>query len=392
MTEKTMKCPRCGTNNGKTNRFCRGCGLKLEGLTQPPSERLAQEPAVKDELAVGEELFEIWQIYSRGDLNEALARVQKVLEQVPDSSSAHSLLALIYERKADNLFQQGRHDEAREQLKLAVAEYEKIIDLNPDSVADREKLATLRMRLAVPEGPPTPPAVPGLRARLSAFINLMPTPAWVAFATFVVVFVVALLAMPGGNEREKREQKFRAAKQRTASSARVAVQPQPPSLKVYTFPAPASASLAGPVAGVPQTQPARPAPPRTGTEPYRVPPVSLPGVKIVPESKESATKKTESETKTGEKAQEQPPAKTPSVEEKPSNRPAGDAVLGRAVEFRKQGRHQEALEAAQEAARLYQADIDAGRNVEAARRGLETAQTLIEVSRQALAAASGQPQ
>ncbi|MGQ9580547.1 MAG: hypothetical protein ACUVT8_06325 [Armatimonadota bacterium] len=387
MTEKTMKCPRCDTNNGKTNRFCRGCGLKLEGLTtQPPSERPAQEGVVKDELAVGEELFEIWQIYSRGDLDEALARVQRVLEQSPESSSAHSLLALIYERKADTLFQGGKPEEARGLLKLAVAEYEKIIDLNPDSAADREKLASLRLRLALPEGPPTSQVQPSWRARLSAIIDLLPKPAWVAFVTFVVVFVVALIAMPGGNERGESEHKLRQTKQKQASSARVRVQPQPPALKVYTFPAPVSASLAGPVKGVPQTQPERPAPSGTTAEPSRIPPLSVPGVKIVPESK-----KTESESKPAEKTQEPTPVKTPSVEEKPSKLPTGDTALRQAVEFRRQGKHQEALEAAQEAVRLYQADIDAGRNLEAAKNGLQTAQKLIEVSRQALAG-SGQTQ
>ncbi len=377
-----MKCPRCGTINGKTNRFCRGCGLKLEGLqTQPAAPNVTE----RDELAIGEQLFEIWQLYSQGDLDAALARVKQVLEQAPDSSSAHSLLALIYERKADRLFEDGKADEARELLKQAVAEYEKIIDLNPDSAADREKLATLRMRLALPEGAAVTPPKPSLRARLTWTLDLLPKPVWIAFGTFLIVLIVAIIAWPGANSRKIREAQFRSAKESRASATTVSVQPQPPALRVYTFPAAPSASLAGPISGTPQvSSTGRPAPPRVATEPLKLPPLPA-NVKIVPESKESTAKKTETESKPSSKAESPAATKPPEAEERPTNRPSGDAALRQAVEFRRQGRHSEALAAAQEAARLYQAEIEAGTNVNAARLGLQTAQALIEASKQALA-------
>jgi tetratricopeptide (TPR) repeat protein len=389
-TEKTMKCPRCGITNGKTNRFCRGCGLKLEGLTQQePKSTTAAEP-VKDEVALGEQLYEVWQIYSQGDLDTALTRVQTILQQAPDSSSAHSLLALIYERKAEDLLRQGKVDEARDMLKSAVAEYEKIIDLNPDSVADREKLAALRMKLAVPEGAPIPAAPRDIRARVSAILEVLPKPVWIAFVTFLVVLFVAIIAWPGANERRDREEKLKAAKERHAATASVSVVPQTPTLRVYTFPAAPTASLTGPVTGTPESSAGRAVPSSIAAEPTKVPPLPLPKVKVVPESKESEAKKTQTESKPAAKPEESAASKPSVTEEAPSNRPDGDTALRKAVELRRQGRHQEALAAAEEAARLYQAEIDAGRNVSAAQLGLQTAQALIEASKQALSG-SNQP-
>jgi tetratricopeptide (TPR) repeat protein len=362
----------------------------LEGLTQQePKSTTAAEP-VKDEVALGEQLYEVWQIYSQGDLDTALTRVQTILQQAPDSSSAHSLLALIYERKAEDLLRQGKVDEARDMLKSAVAEYEKIIDLNPDSVADREKLAALRMKLAVPEGAPIPAAPRDIRARVSAILEVLPKPVWIAFVTFLVVLFVAIIAWPGANERRDREEKLKAAKERHAATASVSVVPQTPTLRVYTFPAAPTASLTGPVTGTPESSAGRAVPSSIAAEPTKVPPLPLPKVKVVPESKESEAKKTQTESKPAAKPEESAASKPSVTEEAPSNRPDGDTALRKAVELRRQGRHQEALAAAEEAARLYQAEIDAGRNVSAAQLGLQTAQALIEASKQALSG-SNQP-
>ena len=142
-----MKCPRCGKINGKTNKFCRECGLRLEGLAaKAAAPQRATAPAA-DEVVVGEALFDVWEVLEKGDLDAALERAEGVVEANSESAAAHSVLALIYERKAEQEFSATRSEEGREFLKLAVAHYEKIIDLNPDSTADREKLAALRRRV-----------------------------------------------------------------------------------------------------------------------------------------------------------------------------------------------------------------------------------------------------
>jgi tetratricopeptide (TPR) repeat protein len=65
-----------------------------------------------------------------GDLAGALACCEQALQARPDSAAAHSLRAQLY-------VAQGRRD-------LAILEYERVLELNPDSVADRILLDELR--------------------------------------------------------------------------------------------------------------------------------------------------------------------------------------------------------------------------------------------------------
>jgi len=73
---------------------------------------------------------------SEGRWQEAILACEGVLVLDPANTSAHSLLGLIYEKQGE--------------LHKAVAEYEKVVALNPDSVADRAKLEELRRRLRMP--------------------------------------------------------------------------------------------------------------------------------------------------------------------------------------------------------------------------------------------------
>ena len=369
-----MKCPRCGTTNGKTNRFCRGCGLQLEDLALQEPERQVEVSSAPDELALGEELFEVWQVYSRGELDAALAKVEKILQNTPGSASAHSILALIYERKADSRLKAGAEEEVHDLLKLAITQYERIIDLNPDSAADREKLASLRMRLAGPQSvrgaaaiQPAPRAFGALKA--------VPAPVWAAFAAFLVVLMTAIILIPGGEKKRTAPARSAGATKLSQVSTPGAASEgagAPGDLRVYTFPGPSSdlASALPPTS--PPTVPRTPSGLTVPTEPAKLPSIVGANVKIVPESK-GATK----------------PGKEPGasgrpvvLEEKPSTRPEGDTALARAVQFRRQGATQDAAAAAQEAIRLYQADIDAGRNVTSAKRGMETARKIVQVSQE----------
>ncbi|MGC8862823.1 MAG: hypothetical protein ACP5R5_08615, partial [Armatimonadota bacterium] len=301
--------------------------MRLEGLSPKQQESQAEPSRETDEVALGEELFEVWQIYSRGELDNALGRVQKILQKTPESASAHSILALIFERKAERAAEAGSEEEARDFLKLAIAEYERIIDLNPDSAADREKLASLRMRIA------------GLdvvsrraqRARFRALVGAVPTPVWAAFGTFLIVLVTAIILIPGGQpEKVTPARPGRAAKVANVSTPRPRAQSTAPSeSRVYVFSGQdrTTYSPTPPVVGaVPQTRPtASPI-----TQPARLPPIhsSNVNVKVAPESK-SATANAEK--------QAAPASKPPEPEEKPSNRPEGDSVLARAIQLGKQG-------------------------------------------------------
>jgi len=366
-----MKCPRCGTNNGRTNRFCRGCGLRLEDLAPKEPERQAEPSAERDEVALGEELFEVWQVYSRGDLDDALARAQKILQKTPDSASAHSILALIFERKADRAAQNGSEEEAKDFLKLAVAEYERIIDLNPDSAADREKLAALRMRIAGRATVRQKARYSGFRALVAA----VPVSVWAAFGTFLVVLMTAIILIPGGGSDEVRPTTSHRPPKPAQAAARAsqAETAAAPESRVYVFPSPSTTTYPlTPTAPPPAQQPAPSA--RPTTQPAKLPPIPGANVKIVPESKKPAEKP---------EKQVAPTPKPPEPEEKPSNRPEGDTALARAIELDRQGATEDAVKAAEEAIRLYQADIDAGRNPNDARRGQETARKFIQSRREA---------
>ena len=61
-----------------------------------------------------------------GDVDGAILDCREALEFAPDSTSAHSLMGMLYEKK-------GERDKA-------ITEFEKVLELNPGSIAVREKL------------------------------------------------------------------------------------------------------------------------------------------------------------------------------------------------------------------------------------------------------------
>lgn len=190
-----MICPKCSATNGDTNRFCRECGFRLEGAVQPraPETEGAQ---VADEVALGQELFNVWQLFEAGDLDNALREGEAIVQRNPESATAHSLIALIYERKAEQELERGGMEQALPFFKQAIAQYERIIDLNPDSTADREKLASLRARIAAQPADEAPRAPVGVRAALRA----VPPQFLAAFAAFLVVLIVLIVLIPGRRE------------------------------------------------------------------------------------------------------------------------------------------------------------------------------------------------
>lgn len=125
-----MFCTACGTKNALDANFCKQCGQKID-RTAPPSiseEDFAMPASAEDR--VSDLLVRAFQKYEAGDLDGAISACSEALALRPDSTSAHSLLGMLYER-------QGEREKA-------IAEYEKVLQLNPGSIADREKLDILR--------------------------------------------------------------------------------------------------------------------------------------------------------------------------------------------------------------------------------------------------------
>lgn len=203
-----MICSRCGTKNAKTSKYCRECGKRLvvEALELEVEEQAEQSVPPTDE-AVAELLYETLRLCERGDLEAAFAKCRQALRMNPNSPSARSLLGLIYERKAEQQAEKGNREDAEDYLNAAIRQIERVFESNPESVADRDKLAELRGKLErLREVEPRQPDV--LPARVLAAARRIPLP----WAAGVLVFVVALVmasALLGGRERPAKAQPVR---------------------------------------------------------------------------------------------------------------------------------------------------------------------------------------
>lgn len=358
-----MKCPNCGIVNGKTNKFCRECGTRLEVLA---SAHEATE-AHPDEVGLGEELFRVIELFESGDLDAALESGVKIVRANPGSASAHSIVALVYERKAEQELADGDPDRSREFMGFAIDHYEEIIDLNPDSAADREKLASLRLKYSGHSAPPSEE-----RFDLRRVMLAVPKPLWAAFGAFVVVLVLFVVFTPPHSDPKPQA----TAMMHQIDTPVVAVTPseqqqQPVSgLKVYTFPQatnsapPTPSRMPVPSVDVPVSHPA------PEVRPAHVPKIDQ-EMTLVAEPTKSAPKKPAAES-----------AKPVAEKPVPDNEPAaasGASLLAQAIRLHDQGKVSEAIGAANQAVVLYKADVDAGKNPEAASRGIKNAAKLISV-------------
>ncbi len=372
-----MKCPNCSTVNGKTNKYCRQCGAQLKLLAA--SEPQLAPASTNDEVGLGEELFAVLELFEHCSLDAALEKAEKLASANPNSASAHSIVALAYERKAENALSEENADAARDFLKRAMQHYEAIIDLNPDSAADREKLASLRLRYSgrdsnldakVSFGPDVI-----IKRRVLEKLQSVPKPALAGGATFVVIVVLVVIAtsLSGGSKTS------RASKPYNKPIVSI-TQPRPnqPALRVYTFPRAqnnSSTSTAPPTPAAVQKAANHPAkPPQSFTEikPLNVPKINQ-ELTLVPESKSVSTKSEPTQTKHVEKPAEKNIAA--------SYKPTGDSMLANAVRLHNQGVYSEAIGAANQAIVIYRADVDAGKNVDRANRGIATATKYISLWR-----------
>ncbi|MDO8682382.1 MAG: tetratricopeptide repeat protein [Armatimonadota bacterium] len=178
-----MYCGRCGTKNAKTSKFCRECGRKLDlGIPQPqPDEELEGEQVV-DTVKVGDLLFQAFQSYETNKLDEAEERAKEALQLDPNSTSGHSMLAMIFEKKGD--------------LNAAVRHYQRVVAANPKSTADREKLVELRRRIngIVGSVPTKQTASEYLEKFLQFISNARPWPE--AIGAAILAFIILAMVWP----------------------------------------------------------------------------------------------------------------------------------------------------------------------------------------------------
>lgn len=115
-----MKCEKCDTINGADAKFCKECGAALD---------LARHKA-----AVNSLLESALEAQEKGEYAEAMMAAEAALGLSPENAIAHSIVGVLEERRGN--------------IAAAVAAFERVVELAPESEADREKLEELRLRAA----------------------------------------------------------------------------------------------------------------------------------------------------------------------------------------------------------------------------------------------------
>lgn len=375
-----MKCPKCGTYNGKNNKFCRECGLHLAWVVEDDN---LQAEIASEEIALGAKLAEIYDCFESGDLDAALSEAEKIVRDNPNSTSAYGVLALIYERKGETELDANNPEAARNYLELALSSYERIVTLNPGSVADREKLNLLRMKLKGKKK-----QVRSIRwqiARVVSLVKTAPPQAIAAGITFILILGLLVVLLPAKHRPVKQHSKYTVTKLPEASTQnQVSTSATPASgLKIYTFPAPTgtgtSTTPSTPVSSLTSKPPSLPQRMSSEVKPAKLPPIAN-ELTIAPEAKKQEKAKAKVEP-VGPKHTASP---KPAAESKGDSAPRvdGTSLLANAIQLRNQGRTSEAISSAQQAINHFQSEASSGNNPTAAQRGMENARKLISLWQQ----------
>ena len=143
MAKKPFFCDDCGTRNTPDSKYCKECGAQIhvayQTLALSDHDRV-DDAVQQDRLAQFLDMA-FWHTEA-GNTDAALRACDAALAINPDSTTAHSLLGSLYEKKGEDA--------------LAIEHFERVLALNPDSEADRAKLAQLREGVHAPPVRPSP--------------------------------------------------------------------------------------------------------------------------------------------------------------------------------------------------------------------------------------------
>jgi len=352
-----MKCEHCGHENPEGAQSCEECGVSLSVAEQPQPEPEAERTGTKFDPAHSEAmLHEAFRLSDEGKLDEAITAAEEAVAANPGSTSAHSVLGTLLHRKGE--------------VNRAIAEYETVLALSPESGADRARLEQV---LGIRRG----------RARIG-------WPLGVALAALVILALAAVWSVVN-----------RASQPTLARPTALAphTPTAPPSAMTTTpaLPAPLGPPAAAPATTTPstpaasETTPTLPLIPPTGRsvanptttpQPTRVtttPRVVAPVVPIVPATAPPATPE-ESERQASAYYWQRNYTEAAKAFEKaiagqanPSPRLYQDAAWC----YVKLGRGSDALASYQAAIEGYRRQIAEGRNRESAEHGLRTCQAAL---------------
>ncbi|HLK55138.1 MAG TPA: tetratricopeptide repeat protein, partial [Chthonomonadaceae bacterium] len=140
-----MFCTSCGTKNIEESNYCKQCGHRLDRATPAPITEEAFDRALPEEEQVAALLERAYRARKGGDTTEAIRLCEEALHLRHESTSAHSLLGQLYEQTGDR--------------ERAIREYERVLRLNPGSIADRVKLDELRGESLALQSKKSPPHI-----------------------------------------------------------------------------------------------------------------------------------------------------------------------------------------------------------------------------------------
>lgn len=197
-----MYCNDCGTGNTPDSKFCKECGGKFNTGYREMMLSVQDTHDVEDE-ASQERISNLLEMAfwhnENGNVEAAILACEAVLAINKNSTTAHSLLGSLYEKKGDDA--------------KAIEHFEAVLALNPESAADAIKLDRLKrgVRVKAVAPPPAykwlPPAlvgvsIAGLRekwegGRLADMRRptLKPTPALLAGAAAALVLAIGLASI-----------------------------------------------------------------------------------------------------------------------------------------------------------------------------------------------------
>ena len=205
-----MKCEHCGHENAEGAQSCEECGVSLTAAEQPQPEPEPERPGTKFDPEHAEQmLHEAFRLSDEGKLDDAIAAAEEAVAANPGSTSAHSVLGTLLHRKGE--------------VNRAIAEYETVLALSPESGADRARLEQV---LGIRRG----------RARIG----------WPLIAALAALVVMALIAIWTTVQRANQPPLARP----TALGPRTPTAPPRVAVTTPTLPAPL-----GPPAAAPATTP-----------------------------------------------------------------------------------------------------------------------------------------
>ncbi|MGI4791147.1 MAG: tetratricopeptide repeat protein [Janthinobacterium lividum] len=133
-----MYCQDCNTGNSVDSKYCKECGTKINSGYRTMMLSIQDLPLDQTEESIDRltRLLDMafWHNQA-GNQEAAITASEAALALNPNSTTAHSLLGTLYEKKGDDA--------------QAIRHFEAVLALNPDSPADAAKLDQLRRGIHV---------------------------------------------------------------------------------------------------------------------------------------------------------------------------------------------------------------------------------------------------